>query len=231
MVSPNDSNDEESDTLLKKGQRACTRKSHIGRFTPFLMFSVSLNILLVGFALFLYVRDPEPSYKNGFLSDLKAVTAEIQLIEHHFSGGVELDEHGHFFTDPGRLQYVGRPKPEIDDAWAFLLSGLNLDLDAADLGPTVRTYQWPESGLYFTGLEVFHSLHCLNRLRQALYPDYYKVFSNPNDPSRENHIAHCINHLRQALQYFSKIHDWARKRRTRFERKSAIVNGSIFVVD
>lgn len=57
-------------------------------------------------------------------------------------------------------------------------------------------------------LEVYHSLHCLvsstflydgvgklltensqNRLRQALYPEYYHVFDNPDDPSRAAHIS------------------------------------------
>jgi hypothetical protein len=58
--------------------------------------------------------------------------------------------------------------------------------------------------------------HIQNRLRQALYPDYYReIFKNPDDPSREHHIGlslsldfifangipgHCIDQLRQALQ-------------------------------
>jgi hypothetical protein len=45
------------------------------------------------------------------------------LIEQHFSGGVEIDQHGHFFTDPESHKYVGDPTPEIDEAWYTLLTG------------------------------------------------------------------------------------------------------------
>ncbi|KAK1994586.1 hypothetical protein LX36DRAFT_683582 [Colletotrichum falcatum] len=127
------------------------------------------------------------------------------------------------------------------------------------MGSSLRTTRACKTGFYFTGLEVFHSLHCLNRLRQALYPDYYDVFADPHDPSREDHIGHCINHLRQAIQChsdltpmewkvvgnklilhtatqhtcrdFNKINEWASKRQTRFEDIEVIRNGTLFVVD
>ncbi|KAK1973473.1 hypothetical protein LZ30DRAFT_610713, partial [Colletotrichum cereale] len=116
-----------------------------------------------------------------------------------------------------------------------------------------------ESGLYFTGLEVFHSSHCLNRLRQALHPEYYQIFNHSGDPSRRHHITHCINHLRQSIQChadltpmewelvgnkiilktdtmhtcrnFERIHAWAAKRQTRFEDIQIVQNGTLFVVD
>ncbi|KAJ5997961.1 hypothetical protein N7522_009621 [Penicillium canescens] len=164
-------------------------------------------------------------------------------------------------------KYVGSPSREIDEAWAHLLSdkskqllilmqGLNMDLEGHEADHLHwRTFQWPDSGHYFTGLEVFHSLHCLNRLRQALYPNYYNIFNDPNDPPR----GHCINHLRQAIQChadltpmewtltgnklilstdtmhtcrnFEVIHDLAIKRRSDYNEKELIVNGSIFIVD
>ncbi|EGP86378.1 uncharacterized protein MYCGRDRAFT_43565, partial [Zymoseptoria tritici IPO323] len=118
-----------------------------------------------------------------------------------------------------------------------------------------------ESGNYFTGLDVFHSLHCLNRLRQALHPEYYRhgIFDSPDDPSRADHINHCINHLRQSIQChsdltpmawvqsgrkiilkagtehtcrdFAKVHDWASRRATKFDNIESISNGSLVVVD
>ncbi|TEA21072.1 Cyclochlorotine biosynthesis protein O [Colletotrichum sidae] len=191
-----------------------------------------------------------------------AVKPQIRLSRHGFSGGLGLDGNGSFFADDdddGR-RYAAAPSPEVDRAWYELLTGLNIDLE--DPGEHLRrtTFRWPESGLYLTGLEVFHSLHCLDRLRQALYPEYYRhVFSNPNNPSREDHIGHCINHLRQAIQChgdltpmvwklagdkiilstetrhmcrdFDRIHEWAAQRQTRFEDIEGIRNGSLFLVD
>ncbi|TDZ58430.1 Cyclochlorotine biosynthesis protein O [Colletotrichum trifolii] len=192
-----------------------------------------------------------------------AVRPQIRLSRHGFSGGLGLDGNGSFFADDddddGR-RYTAAPSPEVDRAWYELLTGLNIDLE--DPGEHLRrtTFRWPESRLYLTGLEVFHSLHCLDRLRQALYPEYYRhVFSNPNNPSREDHIGHCINHLRQAIQChgdltpmvwklvgdkiilstetrhmcrdFDRIHEWAAQRQTRFEDIQGIRNGSLFLVD
>lgn len=79
--------------------------------------------------------------------------------------------------------------------------------------------------MYLSGLEVYHSLHCLvgilkafiftsqltrwfpqNRLRQAIYIDHYKyIFSRPDDPAFLDHVDHCINHIRQALQCQSDL--------------------------
>ena len=43
------------------------------------------------------------------------------------------------------------------------------------------------------GLDVLHTLHCLNHLRKSLYPEYY-----PQDPEHSQmHLAHCVDHLRQ----------------------------------
>ncbi|KAF2758135.1 hypothetical protein EJ05DRAFT_500653 [Pseudovirgaria hyperparasitica] len=227
--------------------------------------SCSLNILFFVLSIFVFVhwtgnnQAIQSSYETGFKSDLDPVKSEVRVIQTTYTGGVEVDEDGHFFTTHSANQYVGKPSPDIDIAWSKLLRGLNIDLDPTSSNLQGRTFAWPESGFAFTGLEVYHSLHCLNRLRQALYPDYYDMFSNPNDPDREDHIGHCINHLRLAIQChadltpmewklsgnkvvlntatqhtcrdFEKIDAWAVERRTRFEDIESVKNGSLIVVD
>jgi hypothetical protein len=59
-----------------------------------------------------------------------------------------------------------RPFVTYTEGWIL---GLNLDLDATEYDPAGNTYQWEESGLYFTGLEVYHSLHCLVSYRPAFF--------------------------------------------------------------
>jgi hypothetical protein len=53
----------------------------------------------------------------------ESIRPEIGLIDHSFSGGVELDEDGHFFTNSNSQKYVGEPSPQVDEAWNHLLSG------------------------------------------------------------------------------------------------------------
>ncbi|EED21439.1 conserved hypothetical protein [Talaromyces stipitatus ATCC 10500] len=170
------------------------------------IIGVSLNTLFGILGIFTFasfLNSGKSSYENGFDTDLEPAREKIDLIVKTFTGGVELDDAGNFYTDDGGHEYVGPPGPEVDEAWETLL-GLNLDLDEDEVVLKGSTFQWPESGNYFTGIDVYHSLHCLNRLRQAIYPEYYtRIFNHPSDPSRKNHIEtldHCINHIRQAIQ-------------------------------
>ena len=40
-------------------------------------------------------------------------------------------------------------------------SALSIIFDEHDVDLADSTFQWPESGFYFSGLDVYHSLHCL----------------------------------------------------------------------
>ncbi|KAK0387379.1 hypothetical protein NLU13_5691 [Sarocladium strictum] len=146
-------------------------------------------------------RGAQSSYESGFSSDLPLAKPEISLVKKPFTGGVELDHEGGFIIDHGGSKYVGKPSKELDAAWEELLSGLNIEIAHQDLDLSESTFRWPENGLYFSGLEVYHALHCLNRLRQAIYiEDYGYIFDRPGDPPLQHHVDHCINHIRQALQ-------------------------------
>ncbi|KAK0652624.1 hypothetical protein B0T16DRAFT_505210 [Cercophora newfieldiana] len=54
-------------------------------------------------------------------------------------------------------------------------------------------------------LEDFHQLHCLNNLRKATWPDYYKESSPQKDDVTRHHLDHCIEILRIALMCFSDV--------------------------
>ncbi|KAI1164684.1 hypothetical protein F5B18DRAFT_231556 [Nemania serpens] len=232
-------------------------------YRALLIVSGLLNILFLLLGIISWTHHP-PSYENGFTLDLEAieapVKAEIEVIEKVYGGGVNLNSEGEFVADEEGHEYIGPPSKKVDDAWNRLLEGTNIDVSPDEADLSASTFRWPESGLYFTGLEVYHSLHCLNRLRQALYPDHYDhVFDSPSHPSRLDHISHCVNHIRQALQChadltpmewrldgskvivktntrhtcrnWDKINDWATARRTKFESIESWKNGSLVVVD
>jgi len=257
----------DSEGLLGHSARRASRRDRWRPQCKFYLATASVLFNIVAAVTLAYQMASEAgrcnrkpySYEHGFDTDLNAIKDVIELVQYDFGGGVELDHHGGFLTDTRGHQYVGYPTPEIDQAWASLLLGLNLDLDD-DEGMDTNSFQWPEDAAYFSGLEVFHSLHCLNRLRQAFYPNVYtKLFNNPKDPSREHHLAHCINHLRQAIQChsdltpmrwakvgdkvilntntrhtcrnFEKIRRWAAERRTRYDRHESFTNNTLHIVD
>jgi hypothetical protein len=63
----------------------------------------------------------------------------------------------------------------------------------------------PSGSGYIAGIEVFHHLHCLNMLRQAIARDLYppnllpSMFRNSSPAVIEKHVGHCVETLRQAL--------------------------------
>ncbi|CAJ2510800.1 Uu.00g064250.m01.CDS01 [Anthostomella pinea] len=142
---------------------------------------------------------PRHSYETGFDTDLNPLRPAIELKKVRFTGGLKFHENGttYRYLEPGATQYVGEPSEELDRAWRLLIQGQGVDLlgDEAE-GLEGKTYQKPE-GWWLTGADVFHQLHCVNMVREALRPDYYTP-PNP-EPIHTMHIDHCIDYLRQGV--------------------------------
>ncbi|KIM73442.1 hypothetical protein PILCRDRAFT_81124 [Piloderma croceum F 1598] len=90
------------------------------------------------------------------------------------------------------------PSEAVDQAWEDLYScGLSqIPKIQAELMVN-KTIAIPgDEANYVVELNVFHLLSCLNKLRQALYPDYYNQshISNGFD-----HNGHSITSIREAL--------------------------------
>jgi len=125
--------------------------------------------------------------------------SSIVVQKQQFTGSLDF-KNRHGFVPPGdpSLGYMG-PSPEVDAAWHELTQGryflLSDDEAEAAYGDETSKY-WNElEGGYMTGLDVLHSLHCLDQLRRSLYPKVY-----PMDPQHgQMHMAHCVDHLRQLV--------------------------------
>ncbi|RDW76017.1 hypothetical protein BP5796_06838 [Coleophoma crateriformis] len=164
-----------------------------------------LAVYAVTLSYELWSRSKQPSFENGFTTDLQAAKSSIHLINRQFSGGLMIHSNGSWYReiDEAKLQYVGEPRRDLDDAWNELLAGMNIDLpanEAEDMRD--KTWKWPETELYFTGVNVFHGLHCLNMVRKALSPEYYvwPHQSSGAEAFAKMHIEHCIDFIRQSLQ-------------------------------
>lgn len=64
--------------------------------------------------------------------------------------------------------------------------------DSARRLPNATTPLPQDRSLYVVQLDVFHQLHCLNRLRKLLYPQVYH--------DTVYHLEHGVESLRQSLQ-------------------------------
>ncbi|KAK0753033.1 hypothetical protein B0T18DRAFT_308086, partial [Schizothecium vesticola] len=109
--------------------------------------------------------------------------------------------------------YVGFG-PEVDEAWDYIANDIGdimiTEEERVKLGlsPDSLKVQNPKTGEwgYRAGVEVFHQLHCLNLLRQALHKDYYEkpelggdVGDADSPEDLFGHLDHCIEALRQNL--------------------------------
>ncbi|KAJ7145172.1 hypothetical protein C8R43DRAFT_1237619 [Mycena crocata] len=146
-----------------------------------------------------------------------------------------------FHEDPA---FFGEPTPALDKAWDDLqkFSQIRLPRSEAMLLPN-KTSVIPDdpAGYYAADLEIYHQLHCLNQIRQALRPNYYPNCGMHSVSPRQYHIDHCVERIRQGLmcsadtsvlvyqwnstfeetrvrlsvphqcKNFTKIHEWNRK--------------------
>lgn len=123
---------------------------------------------------------------------------------HRFTGSLDFKaRHGFIPADSPSQKYIG-DDASVDTVWdelsedryflltdAEALRAYGSDPDFPDQPPA--KYWNVHHGGYVAGLDVLHTLHCLNHLRTTLYPDTY-----PQDPQNAvTHAAHCIDHLRQ----------------------------------
>lgn len=168
--------------------------------------TVVLAITNCGFIASAWFGRERNSYETGFDTDLDAAFPALDIHRVPFTGGLHWDENGALIRNPlptGGTEWVGTPSPELDALWDHVVDAAGVDLigHEADM-VRGKTRQRP-SGEYISGLDVFHQLHCLNKIRQSFYPDYY------HDPDgkviEQLHIDHCIDYLRQAIMCSSDM--------------------------
>jgi hypothetical protein len=101
---------------------------------------------------------------------------------------------------PG-AQYVGRPSPELDAAWDDLIGTRYLAFtDQQKSSFDIKISRSDEDGLYRAGPDVFHSLHCVDKLRRTIDGYLYQM-PDQVDETHQNilHIEHCLDFLRQLV--------------------------------
>ncbi|KAJ7929774.1 hypothetical protein B0H13DRAFT_1595975 [Mycena leptocephala] len=99
--------------------------------------------------------------------------------------------------------------PQLDQMWSDLYNFgiVKITKEEAAQLPN-KTHAIPgDEGHYIAELDVFHNLHCLNKIRMALDPDYYPDWrvstTNHWIPTQKNateHVSHCVDWIRQAIQ-------------------------------
>ncbi|KAJ3494976.1 hypothetical protein NLG97_g3720 [Lecanicillium saksenae] len=157
-----------SEGLLEKGPAEEPRKTErsLWREPTFLIFQGALlSLYLLVLALVAASKAPACRGEHG-----KPFSPAANVIEYRDTK----------FTLEDHIQdlsiYSGAPSPELDKAWHDLLNSQNIRVEPEyykHYGREKIGVGVPGSADYIGTLNVFHELHCIKRLHQFMYPEYY----------------------------------------------------------
>ncbi|KAL6817552.1 hypothetical protein V8C40DRAFT_253301 [Trichoderma camerunense] len=205
-ASVEDSTKSEIDDVVELGEvQLPSRRWRWTQSLPFqaLPWILTVVFMVTSFAQYELRDKPCQSKEYSLLrpTDFKSASSEIELEIVTFTGAPVFMENGTFHVpNPGKTTYTGPPSPEIDNAWEEITAGRYFRITAEEaieaFGSASDVYWNDKVGGYMAGIDMFHALHCLNRLRQSFWPDYYPPSTHHNTVI---HQEHCIDHIRQML--------------------------------
>lgn len=130
-------------------------------------------------------QDPPQGFENGFATELPDAKDAISVEQVRFTSPLRVDENGtlHQLYGPSERRYTGNSS-EVDQAWKDLIFGRYLRLRESEVDwldsdkENDNLEEIPEhesvinkAGIY-GGVNMLHSLHCLNMLRKHLHSDH-----------------------------------------------------------
>ncbi|RYC57229.1 hypothetical protein CHU98_g8984 [Xylaria longipes] len=103
--------------------------------------------------------------------------------------------------DPDTPKFMGKPRPELDDAWHELLDSTLIRFSSEEMmfANNASSIAHKDGG-FVGGLGVSHTLHCLiqKRIKQYLHPDYY--YPGEQDWAELDwHVDHCLDSVRKEV--------------------------------
>ncbi|KAH8811617.1 hypothetical protein F5884DRAFT_749984 [Xylogone sp. PMI_703] len=149
---------------------------------------------------------PIASFSKHALTQ-SALPFQSTLREVRFSGAPHFYDNGTSYIPqvdknaswPENETYFGPPSQEIDDAWQNLWApwGFSISEEEAKaaFGDKYVEYYDAVEGGYTAGLDIFHTLHCVDFVRRAFNLERYP-FTPLHGPL---HLQHCIDIIRQSI--------------------------------
>ncbi|EXJ67861.1 uncharacterized protein A1O5_09208 [Cladophialophora psammophila CBS 110553] len=121
----------------------------------------------------------------------EAAHPAVQLQRIQFTGGLLYDENGTLYRNVNAEAptYVGTPSQDIDAEWEALIHDRYTPLTSSEaFSIGLESFSLPSKQSYWAGVDVFHSLHCINYVRMVLDLDYYGDRLDPL-PIRRLHVG------------------------------------------
>ncbi|XWX00529.1 hypothetical protein V2A60_008549 [Cordyceps javanica] len=106
-----------------------------------------------------------------------------------------------FPTDIVDNPFTGEPREELDEAWHKLLKNDNILVPKDYLDERGLHSVYTKDGKDgVASLSVYHSLHCLKKVKRMLFREHYHKDKTGDAMAREiKHVDHCVEYIREAL--------------------------------
>ena len=177
---------------------ALSHRLQAQRMLPWAIATLTASVLFAlagSFAIRDSWRAKLGSFESGYDNELRLATPSIRTSHVKFTGGIKFHDNGTMFRDngPGKA-YVGPMSPELDANWDTLIGKRYLAFTEEQKSTfQIELERSAEDRLYRAGPDVFHCLHCVNKLRQTIVAHQYNL-SDQIDTS-VNNILHLESQL------------------------------------
>ncbi|KAJ6004763.1 hypothetical protein N7540_012562 [Penicillium herquei] len=189
---------EQEDTIESSSPRPLSRFQKNGLIYVLILSNLISGLLII--ATFTHRGNQKyDSFGSGFTTDFDSAREHIDLGHPIFSGSPSFTYTGiEFQHKKAKVQYVGKPSPEIDQAWKDLVAGdefLATEEEIKVQWPDISELWDKDRGGYVISLDVFRTLGCLDLLRRGLSPSYYNLTYDENAST----MNRCIEQIRQSI--------------------------------
>lgn len=154
------------------------------------------------------------SFTTGFPTDLPDSTNTITLRQVRFTSPLKVDGNGTIYqgNHPGERRYTG-DSPDVDQAWEDLMyvwylrlresevSWLDSDEENEKLERAPPQLIVPQGDMY-GGVDMMHSLHCLNMLRKNMHAGGHMKMGMFSETENKMHLG--IFHFLYIIAYANK---------------------------
>ncbi|KAF2663827.1 hypothetical protein BT63DRAFT_460949 [Microthyrium microscopicum] len=139
--------------------------------------------------------------RKGWTTDFMPATPAIEHEIVYFSGSPAIAENGSLFIpNPDPVRYIGEPNAEVDKNWDELTWGryflITEDEAKSAWGDDVGEFWDEKQGGYVAGIDMFHTLHCVDQIRKLLHAPHYNITISTNTAL---HRDHCLEQIRQYI--------------------------------
>ncbi|KAF1959417.1 hypothetical protein CC80DRAFT_490342 [Byssothecium circinans] len=162
--------------LEKQGNKTSwwARSSRVWIIVHCCLMSVYTGIFIVAVTYFAMNKVPSGTLK------ISPAREAIEYQQQYFDIKPEIDS-----------TWIGEPSEELDANWHNLLQNTNIRITKDEFSWLDRPGIALPDGGYLAALNVYHELHCVKRLHQYMYPDYYF----PHLTKHEKHLNFLHSHM------------------------------------